>query len=65
MRKTHIIFLRRDIMSYKKMYYHLFNAITDAIEEFQTGDVLTARDLLIRAQQETEEMYLESRGKSE
>ena len=46
-------------MDYKKLYFHLFNALTDAIEEIQTGDVLTARDILIRAQQETEEMYLE------
>ena len=46
-------------MDYKKMYFHLFNAMTDAIEEIQTGDVLTARNILIRAQQETEEMYME------
>lgn len=46
-------------MDYKKMYFHLFNALTDAIEEFRTGDVLTARDMLMKAQQETEEMYMD------
>ena len=46
-------------MNYKKLYFHLFNAVTDAIEEITIGDVLTARDILINAQQETEEMYME------
>ena len=45
-------------MNYKKLYFHLFNAVTDAIEEITTGDVLTARDILIKAQQETEEIYM-------
>ena len=46
-------------MDYKKLYFHLFNAITDAIESINNGDCFVARDILIRAQQETEEMYLE------
>ena len=45
-------------MDYIKLYFHLFNAVTDAIEEITTGDVLTARDILIKAQQETEEIYM-------
>lgn len=50
---------RSDIMDYKKLYFHLFNAVTDAIEGIQNGDVFSARDILIKAQQETEEMYIE------
>lgn len=46
-------------MDYKKLYFHLFNAATDAIESITNGDWIAARDTLIRAQQETEEMYLE------
>jgi len=41
------------------MYFHLINALTDAIEEITHGDVVTARDMLIRAQQETEQMYMQ------
>ena len=32
---------------YKKMYYHLFNAVTDAIEENNIDDI---KKLLIKAQ---------------
>ena len=46
-------------MDYKKLYFHLFNAATDAIESITNGDSFAARDILIRAQQETEEMYLD------
>ena len=46
-------------MDYKKLYFHLFNAATDSIEHINNGDWVAARDILIRAQQETEEMYLE------
>ena len=46
-------------MDYKKLYFHLFNAATDAIELITGGDWIAARDALIRAQQETEEMYME------
>ena len=40
---------------YQKMYYHLFNAITDALEENKIDDI---KKLLIKAQQETEEIYV-------
>ena len=46
-------------MDYKRMYFHLFNALTDAIEEITHGDVLTAQNILIKAQQDTEEIYLQ------
>ena len=41
---------------YKKMYYHLFNAVTDAIES-ETKEQSDA--LLKLAQITTEEMYIE------
>ena len=43
---------------YRKMYYTLFNAITDALEELECANYGTAKQRLIRAQQDTEEMYL-------
>ena len=49
-------------MDYKKLYFHLFNAVTDAIESITNGDSFTARDILIRAQQETEDMYMEEKA---
>ena len=45
-------------MDYKKMYFHLFNAITDALNDMTNGDPSAAKQQLIRAQQETEEMYI-------
>ena len=43
---------------YQKMYTTLFNAITDAIENMQQANYSAAKELLIRAQQETEELYI-------
>ena len=40
---------------YKKMYYHLFNAITDI---FETDVDDFTREKLKQAQLETEEMYI-------
>lgn len=40
---------------YKKMYYHLFNAVTDAIEEVNP---IKRIDILKQAQIDTEEMYI-------
>ena len=49
---------------FKKMYFHLFNAITDALEKFSNQDYDPAREILIRAQQWGESMYIES-GKND
>jgi len=43
---------------YKKLYYKLFNAVTDALEALEQLNVGQAKELLLRAQQETEELYL-------
>ena len=45
---------------YKKLYFHLFNAITDALEKLSEQDFDQAREILIRAQQWGESMYIES-----
>ena len=48
---------------FKQMYLLLFNRITDAIEALQRGESEEARTILICAQQEAEELYIE--GKEE
>ena len=45
---------------YEKLYHLLFNAITDALRKIETGDAETARFLLVRAQQQAEELYIET-----
>ena len=50
---------------YKKMYLHLFNAITDTIELLQQGKLDEAKQMLIQAQQETEEIYIGYDGEDE
>lgn len=40
---------------YKKMYYRLFNVILDALKE---DDIERIKDMLIKGQQSTEEMYI-------
>ena len=46
------------MVPYKKMYFHLFNRITDALEHLEKNHIADAREILIRAQQEGEEMYV-------
>lgn len=45
--------------NYEKLYHLLFNAITDALEMMGSGNPETARVLLVRAQQNAEELYIE------
>ncbi len=40
---------------YKRMYYHLFNAITDALEANTEEEI---KKILMHAQIETEEMFI-------
>ena len=44
---------------YQKMYYALFNAITDALEAMAQQNYGQAKALLIAAQQQSEELYLD------
>lgn len=43
---------------YKKMYYTLFNAVTDVLGLLEKGNVWDARKVLVKAQQDTEELYI-------
>ena len=45
-------------MDYQKMYTTLFNAITDALEQMESQNFGTAKETLITAQQEAEEIYM-------
>ena len=47
-------------MDYKKLYFHLFNAATDALRAMEQQNYGQAAALLITAQQETEEMYMDA-----
>ncbi len=51
-------------MDYRKTYYMLFNAITDALEKISRDEVAESREILIRVQQATEEYYIEFGGDS-
>lgn len=44
---------------YQKMYVTLFKAVTAALYMMEANEVMKARALLVRAQQETEELYIE------
>ncbi len=46
--------IARELNAYKKMYRHIFNVVTDAIEECQDAKV---KYMLIKAQQYTEAIY--------
>lgn len=45
---------------YQKMYVTLFKAVTAALCMMEDGEVMKARGVLVRAQQETEELYVEA-----
>ena len=46
------------MVDYKKMYLTLFNRITSAISHMEHMNYGQARELLLEAQKETEEMFL-------
>ena len=45
-------------MEYQKMYTLLFNAITDALKQMESQNFGTAKETLIAAQQQAEEIYI-------
>jgi len=45
---------------YKKMYFILFNAITDASRLIEKGEYASVKDILDNAQIITEELYIEA-----
>ena len=48
--------------NYQRLYTLLFNAVTDALEELERLNVGSAKAMLIAAQQQAEELYLEDGG---
>lgn len=49
---------------YEKMYYHLFNAVTDALSALERRNYGQAEGILKTAQQKSEEIYLEQPRKT-
>lgn len=45
-------------MDYQKLYTKMFNAATDALHALEQQNIGTAKEILQRAQQEAEELYL-------
>lgn len=45
---------------FEKMYFTLFNSITDALEQLERQNYGAAAELLRRGQQEGERIYLEA-----
>ncbi len=43
---------------YQKMYTMLFNAITDALMQMEKQNYGAAKEILVSAQQEAEEIYM-------
>ena len=48
------------MLDYQKMYYLLFNAVTDALELLETHAYREAITALIHAQQDTEQIFIVS-----
>lgn len=48
---------------YKKFYLKLFNAVTEAIALVDEGRPMTAKDVLILAQQDCEELFISQEEK--
>jgi hypothetical protein len=51
--------------NFPKYYTCLFNGITDALEALQARDCVKAHDMLIKVQQDDEELYLEDGDEGE
>lgn len=47
------------VNTFERMYFLLFNSITDALRELETGNNKLAMEMLTAAQQRAEEMYLQ------
>lgn len=53
-------------VDYQTLYYKLFNACTDALDDLESQNFGQAKSRLIAAQQEAEEQYLcQTDGKAE
>ena len=58
-----VIILRVEVISllnFKKLYFHLFGAMADAVEAIEEKEYEKAKEILIAAQQEAEEKYIDA-----
>lgn len=46
---------------YQQMYVTLFKAVTAALYMLEDGEIMKARAILVRAQQNTENLYIEGK----
>ena len=46
------------MINYQKLYTALFNSLTDAIDEMDAYNFGSAKKILMKAQQDAEQMYL-------
>ena len=49
-------------VNYEALYFRLFNRVTDALAQLDSGRPAEARETLIEAQREAEEAYIEADG---
>ena len=50
---------------YKNMYFHLFNAVTDALTQLERQNFGAAAEILRQAQIDSEEIYLDAEDEEE
>ena len=53
------------LVNYKKLYFHLFGTLATAVEHLENGNIGLAKDLLLRAQCEAEEIVIEQDEETE
>ena len=46
------------MVNYQILYTRLFNACTDAVRQIEKQNYGAAKEILVQAQQETEELYI-------
>ena len=49
------------MVDYKALYFHLFGVMADVVEVLETGNVWSAKEMLVTAMQEAEEVYIENK----
>lgn len=47
-------------IDYERLYHLVFNRVTDALRELERGRAEAAKELLVSAQQEAENLYVEA-----
>ena len=61
--KVGVLVKDKDIFLYKKLYFRLFNAVSDAVKALEDYDAVACLRILKRAQSECEEIYINGKTK--